>query len=251
MAIQTDIGRIRMLNEDRAIIQNMKGFVLAIVADGMGGHQAGDVASQMAIELIQKHLKQSLHESSTLEECKLCLEEAILKANQEIFEVASGREQFHGMGTTVVAALQTHDNTMIIAHVGDSRAYKIDQNSIVQLTEDHTLVNELLKYGQLTPEEADHHPRRNVITRALGTDQEVQVDVQELVWKEQEIVLLCTDGLSGMVDEASIFTLTRSDANLQKAADRLVQAALEAGGDDNVTVILLAHDQISDDVETR
>ncbi|AHD06061.1 Stp1/IreP family PP2C-type Ser/Thr phosphatase [Paenibacillus larvae] len=250
IAIQTDIGRIRMLNEDRAVIQNMKGFALAIVADGMGGHQAGDVASQMAIDLIQKHLEQSLSESSSLEECKLCVEEAILKANQEIFEVASGREQFHGMGTTVVAALQTHD-TMIIAHVGDSRAYKIDQSSIVQLTEDHTLVNELLKYGQLTPEEADHHPRRNVITRALGTDQEVQVDVQELGWKEKEIVLLCTDGLSGMVDETSIFTLIHSEANLQKAADRLVQAALEAGGDDNVTVILLANDQISDDVETR
>jgi serine/threonine protein phosphatase PrpC len=240
MVSQTDIGRIRLVNEDRAAIQQeLNGLSLAIVADGMGGHQAGDIASAMAVEMIQAGL-QTISMEMPKEACTELLREAIETANENIYEFAAQRENYHGMGTTVVAVIASEDH-LLIGHIGDSRAYKIHETGIEQLTEDHSLVNELVKNGQITPEEAEQHPRRNVLTRALGTEPGVEVDIHEYTWKIGDTILLCTDGLSGLVDPQTIRDIVRTAHNLEEAAGILIDSALEAGGDDNVTVTLLAH----------
>lgn len=241
VAIKTDIGRIRLVNEDRSIVQSdLNGFVLAIVADGMGGHQAGDIASQMAIEVIQADL-QSLGKEMSVEQCEASLQAAILKANSSIYEFAQSREQFHGMGTTVVAIL-ANEQFLAIGHIGDSRAYLINTEQIVQLTEDHSLVSELLRSGQITAEEAYHHPRRNVLSRALGTDANVEVEVGHYIWKQSDVVLMCSDGLSSQLENKTLFNLIHTGHDLQDTADQLVVDALHAGGDDNISVILLANE---------
>ncbi|WP_248926445.1 Stp1/IreP family PP2C-type Ser/Thr phosphatase [Paenibacillus hamazuiensis] len=241
MAVKTDIGRVRMVNEDRAVVlEDVGGFTLAIVADGMGGHQAGDIASQMAIEQIQLHL-QSIHTGMSREECKDAVKYAIETANENIYEFASQRENYHGMGTTVVVAAAALDH-IVIGHIGDSRAYRINPGLIEQLTEDHSLVNELVKSGQISREEASHHPRRNVLTRALGTEPTIEVDVQEIEWVEGEFLLICSDGLSSLVSKDDLIDTVLSEGTLDEKADRLVQRALDAGGDDNVTVILVKNE---------
>ncbi|MEW9697817.1 Stp1/IreP family PP2C-type Ser/Thr phosphatase [Paenibacillus sp. SI8] len=241
MVSRTDIGKVRLVNEDRAAIHHgLNGLSLAIVADGMGGHQAGDIASTMAVEIIEAQL-QTIHWGMPVDACKQALKQAIEKANESIYEFASQGENYHGMGTTVVAIIASRE-LLIIGHIGDSRAYKIAGESITQLTEDHSLVYELVKNGQITPEEADHHPRRNWITRALGTEPGVEVDLYEYAWRPGETILICSDGLSGLVDSSEIWQIVKSHENLEEAAEQLINRALDAGGDDNVTVVLLAHD---------
>jgi serine/threonine protein phosphatase PrpC len=241
VANKTDIGRIRLVNEDRSVVQNeLNGFVLAIVADGMGGHQAGDIASQMAIEAIQEHL-QTLEKEMSIDMCKAALQTAIEKANQTVYEFALSREQYYGMGTTVVAIL-ANEQFLAIGHIGDSRAYLVTVDKIIQLTEDHSLVTELLRSGQITAEEANHHPRRNVLTRALGTDANVEVEVGHLEWQRDDIVLMCSDGLSGQLDSHVLFSILHKEQDLDWKADQLVAEALQAGGDDNISVILLANE---------
>ncbi|MFC4775488.1 Stp1/IreP family PP2C-type Ser/Thr phosphatase [Paenibacillus sp. GCM10023252] len=240
-ANRSDIGRVRSINEDRSWVGQLdNGITLAIVADGMGGHQAGDVASQLAVEAFRETLSESASkEGLTVDEGKMLIRQAILRANDAVYDIASRNEQYHNMGTTIVATLHVN-REVIIGHIGDSRAYRITQNRIEQLTEDHTLVNELVKSGQVTAEEAAHHPRRNVITRAVGTDAEVEVDVQTLTLAEGDILLLCSDGLSNMVsDEVMLLMVSNPDSDLDTKAERLIQLALHAGGDDNITVVLL------------
>lgn len=238
---KSDIGYVRSVNEDRAVVQNdVGGLALAIVADGMGGHQAGEIASQMAIETIQEKL-QTIHSGIGPEECERLLGEAIVGANVAIYEYASQITHLHGMGTTVVAALASEE-WLLIAHIGDSRAYLIKGGDIAQLTEDHSLVNELLRSGQITKEEADRHPRRNVLTRALGTDMDTGVDIHRYPWSVGDVLLLCSDGLSALVDTGTIREVIDGGRELQDRADELVARALAAGGDDNVTVVLLEND---------
>jgi serine/threonine protein phosphatase PrpC len=241
-ANKSDVGHIRAINEDRALVESdLNGFSLAIVADGMGGHQAGDIASSMAIDLILSQL-QSIHQGMTPEERASALQAAVLHANTQVFARATIDEQFHGMGTTVVVAVASRE-LLTIAHIGDSRAYIINNELIYQLTEDHSLVNELLKTGQITSEQATNHPRRNVLMRALGTDQHVEVDVQHVEWKDGDILLLCSDGLSGLVDQRQMHDILRQNVDLEKKANELVQSALNAGGDDNITVVLLSNER--------
>jgi serine/threonine protein phosphatase PrpC len=243
VANKTDIGRIRLVNEDRSVVQNdLNGFVLAIVADGMGGHQAGDIASQMAIEVIQMHL-QTLEKDMSIHMCKAALQTAIEKANHTIYEFAQSREQYHGMGTTVVAIL-ANEQFLAIGHIGDSRAYLVTADTITQLTEDHSLVTELLRSGQITAEEANHHPRRNVLTRALGTDANVEVEVGHFEWQANDTVLMCSDGLSGQLDSNELFGILHMEQDLHWKADQLIAGALQAGGDDNISVILLANEPV-------
>lgn len=241
LAYQSDIGRVRLINEDRAAVQeNLNGLALAIVADGMGGHQAGDIASSMAVELIQQCL-QSVTSDMPGEERGLQLKKAIETANEKIFEFASGRENYHGMGTTVVAVLADSRHA-VIAHIGDSRVYRICGEQLEQLTEDHSLVNELIKSGQISREEASQHPRRNVLTRALGTEPTIEVDVQEIFWQKGDQLLLCSDGLSGLVQTGLLLRHVAGDGDLESKVQRLVAEALDAGGDDNITVILMANE---------
>lgn len=237
----TDVGLVRSVNEDRAVICEMAGCTLAIVADGMGGHQAGDTASQMTVEMLRLSL-QSLTPDMPEEERSAALEEAIRQANATVFEMASKKEHYHGMGTTVTAAL-TDGKELMIGHIGDSRAYIINPAECRQLTEDHTLVNELVKTGQISLEEAATHPRRNVLTRALGTDEEVEVDLIRCEWQEGDVLLLCSDGLSNHVTERVMQETLLSGMTLQEKAEFLVERALEAGGDDNITVVLMANEQ--------
>ncbi len=229
------------MNEDQSWVSQLNnGITLAIVADGMGGHQAGDVASQKAVDAFRSMLEQHAAKANlSLQEGKMLIRQAISQANEAVFELASRNENYHNMGTTIVAALVKQDNA-IIGHVGDSRAYKITEGVIKQLTNDHTLVNELVKSGQLSEEEAAHHPRRNVLTRAVGTDAHVDIDVQEVEWSPQDVLLLCSDGLSNMVnDQQMLQTVTSEELELDAKAEYLIQLALHAGGDDNITVVLL------------
>lgn len=238
IAERTDIGRIRSVNEDRAVVLPEKnGMVIAIIADGMGGHQAGDIASQLAIEKIREELA-GLPEEAALEAQKEAIRLAVEAANTEVYRQASQREQLRGMGTTVVVSLAT-PGQLVVGHIGDSRAYLAANSQLTQLTEDHSLVNELLKNGQITREEASRHPRRNVLLRALGTDTEVTVDVVDHSWAEGDILLMCSDGLSNMVGEQECLAVLQSEASLENKVDELVERALEAGGDDNVTVVLI------------
>lgn len=238
-AHKTDIGRIRTLNEDRVLIQNeLNGFTLAIVADGMGGHQAGDIASQMAIETIQEQLQKLLYADMSVEQCETALKDAIYKANEEVFHRASTKLEYQGMGTTVVLAAATEEMVML-ANIGDSRAYIITDQSITQITEDHSLVTELVKRGQISAEEAHVHPRRNVLTRALGTEQDVMVDLYQIQWNDGDTILLCSDGLSGLLDDEQIMAILGEEQDIQMKTDRLIASALEAGGEDNITVAML------------
>lgn len=228
------------MNEDRAwAVSGGPAHALAIVADGMGGHQAGDVASELAVEAFREATQASVASTLSGAEAELLIRQAILQANEVVYGIASQNEQYHNMGTTVVAALIQGEQG-VIGHIGDSRAYQIRDDAMHQITEDHTLVNELLRSGQITAEEAANHPRRNVLTRALGTEANVEVDLLKIDWRPGDVLLLCSDGLSNMVDDAGILeTIRMPDLDLDAKAARLVELALQAGGDDNITVVLL------------
>jgi PPM family protein phosphatase len=239
-ACRTDVGRVRTVNEDRVLVQTeWKGFTLAIVADGMGGHQAGDTASSMAIELIQAGLEH-IQEGMTPEQLEHALQSAIGFANERIYEIASLQEKYHGMGTTVVVTLATSE-MVSIAYIGDSRAYMFHDGQLRQLTSDHSLVNELVRTGQITAEEAGSHPRRNVLTRALGTDSGVEADILHMEWSEGDLLMMCSDGLSNLVNANSLKSALQEDQEPQEITDSLVAQALEAGGDDNISVVILSN----------
>ncbi|GLX68405.1 Stp1/IreP family PP2C-type Ser/Thr phosphatase [Paenibacillus glycanilyticus] len=240
-ANRSDVGRIRHINEDRSWVGQLdNGITLAIVADGMGGHQAGDVASQLAVNTFRDMLEKSASKADlSMQEGKMLIRQALVMANDVVYDMASRNEQYYNMGTTIVAALYK-EQQLIIGHIGDSRAYLITADGIAQLTEDHTLVNELVKSGQISIEEAAHHPRRNVITRAVGTDAQVEVDIYTAALSDNDVLLLCSDGLTNMVSDDEMLQTVREDGlGLDDKADRLIQLALQAGGDDNITVVLL------------
>jgi len=238
----TDTGRVRLVNEDHAFVEaSVSGFGFAVVADGMGGHLAGEVASQMATQYITDQVKERLRSGMGTEEIIDLLRTLVREANSKVYHHAHTSALYMGMGTTVVAAIADYSQ-VIVAHIGDSRAYVISGRNIVQLTEDHSLVNELLKSGQINEEEALNHPRRNVLVRALGTDPEVDIDIICHSWQENDVLLLCTDGLTRLVSEEAIVETIRSDAAWHEKAGLLVEQALEAGGDDNITVVLLINE---------
>jgi serine/threonine protein phosphatase PrpC len=236
-AIQTHIGRVRQTNEDSGRIQRYEnGWILAVVADGMGGHQAGDVASQMAVDIICESLKE-VNDYTTPSEMQQRLNDAIQLANERILTYAEEHTECRGMGTTVVIALM-NQQLGVLAHIGDSRIYRYSQGILQQITSDHTLVNELLRNHQITQDEADNHPRRNILTRALGTEKKVKADFSVLHWETGDILLLCSDGLSGKVS-SEMMAAVLANGSLKEMADELIASALQAGGEDNITVILL------------
>lgn len=235
----SDVGKVRSVNEDCTFVQQLEpGYTLAVVADGMGGHQAGDIASRLAVDTITQDLG-ALPAGLPADACGEQLKKAILHANEVVFRKAMEHTEYHNMGTTVVAAILA-DSEGVIAHIGDSRAYQYRQGELSQLTDDHSLVNELLKNKQISKEEADVHPHRNVVTRALGTDEQVEVDMTPLTMETGDILLLCSDGLSNCVTpEQMVLTLGSDNMSLDERADHLLQLALYAGGDDNISVALL------------
>ncbi|MFC5401857.1 Stp1/IreP family PP2C-type Ser/Thr phosphatase [Cohnella soli] len=240
--LRSHVGKVRQVNEDKAWSGRLAGgLTVAIVADGMGGHRAGDVASAMAVDSLVQSL-QAVGATLTVASGAEALREMVREANRAIFETASLNDQYHNMGTTVVVAL-LDGSSGIIAHIGDSRAYRLRAGRLEQLTEDHTLVNELTKSGQISAEEAARHPRRNVLTRALGTDQDVKADIDSIDWHAGDVLLLCSDGLSGLVESTDMSaTIGETNVQLEQRAQKLIDLAMAAGGDDNITVVLVTDD---------
>ncbi|HYM64143.1 MAG TPA: Stp1/IreP family PP2C-type Ser/Thr phosphatase, partial [Gaiellaceae bacterium] len=226
-AALTDPGRKRRRNEDSFVADPP----LFVVADGMGGAQAGEVASRLAAATFRE-----FHEADKLGP-EQRLEAIIQEANRRIFERARSDTQATGMGTTVTASL-VGEERLSIGHVGDSRAYRIRGGALEQLTEDHSLVADLVRSGRLSPEEAEMHPQRSVITRALGTDPEVDVDTFTIEVETGDVFLLCSDGLTTMVEDDRILAVVRDAKSLEDAARSLVKEANRQGGEDNVTVVL-------------
>ena len=225
-AALTDVGRQRSSNEDSFY----EGAPIFAVADGMGGARAGEVASQIAVEVFSE-----MRNDGDSAEARL---EAIAKeANRRIYELAQRDETRAGMGCTLTAAL-VGDGEITIGHVGDSRAYRLRDGGLEQLTSDHSLVEELVRQGKLTSEEAEVHPQRSIITRALGPEPEVDVDAFTHSAKPGDVYLLCSDGLTGMVPDGRISEILRASPSLKHAAKALVDAANENGGRDNITVVL-------------
>lgn len=238
MAWRTHTGKVREDNEDSVgLFRTKGGALIAVIADGMGGHQGGEVASRHAVQVIEREIK-SLPLGIGLLETGEKMKLAIMTANREVYQMASERNELRGMGTTVVSAVIGHEQ-LVIGHVGDSRAYLLHDNGLYQLTEDHTLVNLLRKHGQITEKEAAKHPQRNVIARAVGSDKNVEVDQVATPWSPNDTLLLCTDGLTDMVEEGRIGTILTSNLSLEEQADRLLAAALAAGGTDNISLILV------------
>ena len=241
-ANRTDIGRVRQVNEDSYWVEELEGgVVVAVVADGMGGHLAGEVASRMTVDSLRDSLC-VITPGMPEQQCEALLREAIKTANEAVYDTASRNERYSNMGTTVIIAV-VDDGRAVVAHVGDSRVYKAGADGLTLLTDDHTLVNELLKSGQITAEEAAVHPRRNVIMRAVGTDPAVEADVSAHALHPADILLLCSDGLTDMVSQDQMLTTLQTETiDLDGKAERLVQLALQAGGDDNITVVLMQGD---------
>ena len=247
----SDVGRRRKSNEDSFAISDDQ--TLLIVADGMGGHAAGEVASRLAVESIERHISGSdprkeptipaSFRSPAGDEAGLPpparrVLNAIRLANQEIVRSVRKDSSMRGMGTTVVIAL-IHGPRTFIGSVGDSRAYLVRDRALRQLTSDHTLVNEQVRAGALSTQEARRHPARNILTRAVGSQEEVEPDLVEQDLRPGDILLLCSDGLTTMAEDADILRTVLAHANDPKAACRaLIDLANERGGDDNVTVIL-------------
>jgi PPM family protein phosphatase len=232
----TDVGRMRTNNEDSYLSETP----VAAVADGMGGHRAGEVASAIAMEELAALRGKGPwpNDRAATDDLK----RAIVRANRRIREMAAGDRELNGMGTTLVALLEDGDSVHL-ANVGDSRAYLLRQGELTQVTVDHTLVQELIDEGRLSPEDAERHPQRSMITRALGVDYEVEIDLFTYKLQPGDRLLLCTDGLSGVLEPAKIRNVLLRVRDPQKAADRLVAMANEGGGPDNITVIVVDTEQ--------
>lgn len=227
--LRTDVGKIRNRNEDAAIIGD--GFF--VVCDGMGGHKAGDVASRMAVDIINEELASKPRSIKTLLT-------AIHQANDSVYRLAQSDRQFLGMGTTLTAMLVDEDQ-VVLAQIGDSRAYLYRGGVLRQCTHDHSVVAELVRMGSLSKDEARAHPQRNLITRSLGTETHVEVDLFEIGRHKGDWWLLCSDGLTDLVSDVEMQDILYR-ASLEEAADALLALALARGGSDNVT-LLLAHDE--------
>jgi serine/threonine protein phosphatase PrpC len=228
----TDTGRQRRANEDSLLARSP----LFVVADGMGGAQAGEVASRIAVESFQPGLEDASHP-------ELALASLARSANARIHELSHSNAEQAGMGTTLTAVYVGEDE-VAIAHVGDSRAYCLRDGELLRLTDDHSLVDELMRQGRLTPEEAVEHPQRSVITRALGPEGTVEVDTRSFSARAGDVYLLCSDGLTTMLGEDEILALLLANPLLHDAGEALIAAANEAGGRDNITVVLLRLEEV-------
>jgi protein phosphatase len=224
-AASSDVGRVRKANEDSYYVR----VPLFVVADGMGGAQAGEVASQIAVESFKEPLDESLAPEPRMAN-------VVRHANHEIHTKSRSSDEFHGMGTTITAVLLGEDE-VTIAHVGDSRAYRLRGGELERLTRDHSLVGEMVRRGAITEAEAEVHPQRSILTRALGPEDEVEIDTLSHGVKDGDVYLICSDGLTGMVTEASIAEQMGSGKPAKEIAETLIREANENGGVDNITVV--------------
>jgi protein phosphatase len=237
----SDVGRCRKVNQDMFLLDDALG--LYAIADGMGGHAAGEVASDLAITALARSLRDQERQGAgwSPAEAGELLRQALNDGNRKICESVLARAEWRGMGTTMVA-LVTAGERAVIAHVGDSRAYLLRNGELRQLTSDHSWVNEQVKLGLLTHEQAQRHPMRNIVTRALGNQPEVEVDLLEESIRPGDIFALCSDGLSGMLGDDEIHEVLQAQGDVPQAACReLVDRANARGGEDNITVIVMVN----------
>jgi protein phosphatase len=231
-AVISDTGKRRSKNEDAYYINEKHG--LFVLADGLGGHAAGEVASRIAVETIGRHITENIPRGRYISQS---LKEAVVTANKSIYQMARVDPKLEGMATTVVAAL-IRPGILYLAHVGDSRAYLLTKSGLMRLTMDHTLVSQMVSEGRITEQEAVLHPHRNVLVRCLGIEENIEVDVQKRRFS-YETLLLCTDGLTEMLNDGEVEDILQHNLSCQSACEILVAAANQRGGIDNVTVILV------------
>lgn len=239
-AVLTDVGRKRKVNEDSAaVFTRSEGIILAVIADGMGGHRAGDYASSTAIKVIGEQFLE-LDATGFVDEQYWVewLQETVNYVNRLLFNEANDNEELKGMGTTLEAAL-IRGSSCLVSHTGDSRVYAINENGIRQITKDHSYVNILLENGEITEEEAEAHPQRNWIMKAIGSEKTIEPDLYSIELKDQSYLLLCTDGLSNKVNQGTIQEIVLSNASLREKAKELIDLANQMGGEDNISVILI------------
>lgn len=229
-------GLVRKKNEDYLYTDDQKGIF--IVADGMGGHRAGNIASYGAVSNIVEQVNNDYSTiiKSGVNNILKCMEKWIKQANTYVYNLANSNEDYSGMGTTLTMALNI-DDKILLAHVGDSRGYIIREKDIIQLTKDHSLVQELLNNGTISPMEAENHPQKNLITRALGTEPDIEVDLTEHDFNHQDVLLLCTDGLTNMLSKEDIIYIYQNTDSLDKFVEQLINQSNKNGGYDNITVI--------------
>lgn len=234
---KTDIGKVRTMNQDYFIASAQRPH-LFILCDGMGGHKSGEIASRTAAESIETYVR--MHSTLDLDEgkAKRLLNGAVQYANNIVSTRAASNEAYQGMGTTTEVCLLDFD-TLYIAHVGDSRVYLLREGKLTQLTKDHSYVEELVQNGLITEAEAKHHPDKNVITRAVGTNRTVECDFSALALKQGDTLLMCSDGLTNMLTESEMKNLLISDENPDIVVENLIDCANGKGGKDNITAIVI------------
>ncbi|MDF2590931.1 MAG: protein serine/threonine phosphatase [Clostridia bacterium] len=257
---KSDIGLVRKVNEDDFLCLKLNDLLkiknpeadlyLCVVADGMGGRNAGEVASSMAVNEIvefikEKHINVLLEKGTPEEQIFDLIREAIRYSNDCIYKKSLLNSEFIGMGTTLSMIL-IKENTLFYGHVGDSRIYIIRKNEITKITEDHSLVAELVKQGTIKPEEAVSHPQKNIITRALGTEYNIEADLGKHEMVQGDYVLLCSDGLSNLIEDNEIMKIVLSAKDVDLACDNLILKAKENGGFDNITVVVIHNDKDGD-----
>ncbi len=250
----TDTGRVREKNEDAIGFDSALGLV--VLADGMGGHRGGEIASSMTVDTVigelQQHLPEietgSIDDASGFSMESICIQDAVVAANELVYKTAEANPEHKGMGTTIVV-LQFYNNSFSLAHIGDSRCYRLRNDKFEQITKDHSLLQELIDRGFYTPEEARNSMNKNLVTRALGIDPIVMPDIQEDIVLKNDIYLLCSDGLTDLVEDKDIYlTIKQFSANLEEAAKQLITKANQNGGKDNISVMLC---RIDDDFSTK
>ena len=240
----SDIGKKREENQDKIYMGKEGEEVgLFILADGMGGAKAGSVASSTAVEYVKNYVHENISEIwLERENIEKLLRKAIFKANNYVYEKSKTSRDYTGMGTTMIAVL-TYHNKVYIGHIGDSRVYRIRKNIIRQLTKDHSYVQALVDNGSITKEEAMEHPQRNVLLRVLGCEKNEGADIITKGFLKDDFILICTDGLTNMMDTKDIYdTIVRNKNNVKVACEKLIKEANELGGFDNVSAILISND---------
>lgn len=242
VAYQTDIGHQRKENQDRvAKFTAPDGTLLVVVTDGIGGSRSGDVAAQITVDHLGRQF-QAASPNSSLEAIRWFAREVQL-INDEILQKSTENPKYQEMGTTLVAAI-IFDQAMVVANIGDSRGYVLHDNLLTQVTIDHSLVNELVKHGDITEEEARNYPQNNIITRAIGVSADARIEVNRFDLGAGDQILLCSDGLSKMITREQMMGVLESDLSLTEKCSQLIKMANEAGGPDNITVLIgLAEDQ--------
>ena len=230
---------VRPTNQDTYAIEEFKSIdaMLLVVCDGMGGASAGNVASRYAAERFTEEVQHEIQADMDNTYMEDLLRVGAQYANQSVFELSIQQPEFRGMGTTLVAALVQGENAVLV-NVGDSRAYLVRDGEARQLTEDHSYVQEMVRKGKITPEQSRNHPHKNLITRAVGVDTFVDSDLFDYTLREDDVLLLCSDGLTGMVEDSKIAQIIGDAATLEQAAGELIVSACENGGTDNITVVL-------------